>query len=168
MHNGGEKGSLPLLSHRVLSHSSCPFTEVLHKSLHCSFIQSAWLATLLSLTSQRTSHPTCFSKNMALDASAIKSHFENFPTLPYFFGTGCWRNVTGRLPILFTAKLIWFGQHNNAAWNCKLFYSQQIRNKTLPQAGITGKGLPWHQHGSPGKNKSRKVTRSTWIWFSNS
>ena len=97
-----------------------------------------------------------------------KSHFENFPTLPYFFGTGCWRNVTGRLPILFTAKLIWFGQRNNAAWNCKLFYSQQIRNKILPQAGITGKGLPWHQHGSPGKNKSRKVTRSTWIWFSNS
>jgi len=36
-----------------------------------SVIQSAWLATLLSLTSQRTSHPTCFSKNMALDASAI-------------------------------------------------------------------------------------------------
>jgi hypothetical protein len=36
----------------------------------------------------------------------------------------------------------------------------------LPQAGITGKRLPWHQHRSTGKNNGRNVTRSIWIWFS--
>lgn len=123
MHNGGEKGSRPLLSHTVLTHSSCPFTEVLHKSL--VFIQSAWLATLLSNDITKNVPSNVFLQEYGTRCTCHKTHFENFPTLPYFFGTGCWRNVTGRLPILFTTKLMWFWQHNNAAWNCELFYSQQ-------------------------------------------
>lgn len=31
----------------------------------------------------------------------------------------------------------------------------------LPQFGITGKGLPWHQHSSTGKNKEQKNNGST-------
>jgi len=85
MHNGGEKGFLSSLSYRVLSHSLYPVQKFYtYPYTVLSVIQSAGLATLLSMTSQRTSQPTCFSKNMALDASAINHIFKNFPTLPYF------------------------------------------------------------------------------------
>lgn len=100
------------------------FTSLHRSSIpnHSLFIQSAWLATLLSMTSPRTYHMMCFSNDVAPPYANTTYRVLKI-SQHYFFCTGCWRNVTGWLPILFTTKL--------SDFDCKTMLHETVNDSTF-------------------------------------